>query len=690
MTSSLSFLDNGGHMGALMRAHDWAGTAMGDPRTWPQSLRSSLSACLNSPILGAVLWGPELRMFYNDAYAESLVDRHPGALGQPIAGVWGSTWDKVAPDFDRAMATGLGFSHNYVELMVLRHGQLEKTFWNFSATPIVGEDGSVVGLLNQGQEITEQVRKDREAHTAQATLVRTVDERTRDRNRLWELSADIMLRCGFRGLINSVNPAWLDVLGLGESELVGTNLLDHLHPDDIKRTADAARLLSEGRVLTRFDNRYRHKNGTYRWISWSIRPDAESIYAVGRDVTAEKEQAEALRSAEDALRQAQKMEAVGQLTGGLAHDFNNLLAGIQGSLDMIVQRIGQGRYGDIKRYVEVGSDAAKRAAALTHRLLAFSRQQTLDPKPTDVNRLVRGMEDLVRRTVGPAVQVEAHGPDDLWTALVDASQLENSLLNLCINARDAMPGGGQIRITTANHWLDGEVAGAEADDLPAGEYLSLSVQDTGTGIAPELIARVFEPFFTTKQPGEGTGLGLSMVYGFAKQSGGHVRIYSEHGAGTTVCLYLPRHDGVADGVDIRQKTSTVARDIRSATVLVVDDEPSVRLLIADILGDLGCTVLQAGDSSAGLAVLESGAPVDLLVSDIGLPGGMNGRQMAELGMRLKPRLRVLFLTGYAEAAVLGSGKLAEGMAVMTKPFDIDVLSERVADMLAAVDAPPQR
>jgi len=679
MTSSLSFLDNGGHMGALMRAHDWTATALGDPHAWPQSLRSSLSACLNSPILGTILWGPELRMFYNDAYAESLVDRHPAALGQTVASVWGSTWDAVAPDFHRAMATGLGFSHNYVELMVKRHERLEKTFWNISAAPIVGEDGSVVGLFNQGQEITEQVRKDREVQTAQATLVRTVDERTRDRNRLWELSADIMLRCGFDGLINTVNPAWHDVLGLDENELVGANLLDHIHPDDVERTANAARMLAEGGSLTRFDNRYRHKNGSYRWISWSIRPDAESIYAVGRDVTAEKEQAEALLSAEDALRQAQKMEAVGQLTGGLAHDFNNLLAGIQGSLDMIAQRIGQGRYGDIKRYVDVGSDAAKRAASLTHRLLAFSRQQTLDPKPTDVNRLVRGMEDLVRRTVGPAVQVEAHGPDDLWHALVDPSQLENSLLNLCINARDAMPEGGHIRIATANHWLDGEAA--EADDLPAGEYLSLSVQDTGTGIAPEVIARVFEPFFTTKQVGEGTGLGLSMVYGFAKQSGGHVRIYSEPGVGTTVCIYLPRHDGVADAGDTGQKTSTVARDVRSATVLVVDDEPSVRLLIADILADLGCTVLQAGDSAAGLAVLESGAPIDLLVSDIGLPGGMNGRQMAERGMRIKPRLRVLFLTGYAEAAVLGNGKLAEGMAVMTKPFDIDELSERVAEML---------
>jgi len=681
MTSSLSFLNNGGAMGALMRAHDWAATPLGDPHTWPQSLRSSLSACLNSPILGTVLWGPQLRMFYNDGYAESLAERHPGALGMPVGQVWGDTWDSVAPDFHRAMATGQGFSHNYVELLVRRRNRLEKTIWNFSATPIIGEDGSVAGLLNQGQEITEQVRRDKEIHHAQANLVRTVDERTRDRNRLWEMSADIMLRCGFDGRINIVNPAWKDVLGLDEDELIGCNLLDHIHPDDFERTRQAARFMAEGGSMTRFDNRYRHKNGNYRWISWSVRPDVESIYAVGRDITAEKEQSEALRSAEDALRQAQKMEAVGQLTGGLAHDFNNLLAGIQGSLAMVEQRVSQGRYADIRRYVTVGIDAAKRAAALTHRLLAFSRQQTLDPKPTDVNLLVLGMEDLVRRTVGPAVSVEVHGAPDLWAALVDPSQLENSLLNLCINARDAMPAGGHIRIATANHWLDAE--SAAADDLPAGEYLSLSVQDTGTGIAPELIARVFEPFFTTKQLGEGTGLGLSMVYGFAKQSGGHVRIYSTQGVGTTVCTFLPRHHGAAESDDAATKTATVARDVHSATVLVVDDEPSVRMLIADILADLGCKVLEAEDSAGGLALLQSGQQIELLISDIGLPGGMNGRQMAEAGMQVQPRMRVLLLTGYAEAAVLGSGTLAEGMAVMTKPFDIDVLSDRVAQMLGA-------
>ncbi|MEO5933860.1 MAG: ATP-binding protein, partial [Duganella sp.] len=262
----------------------------------------------------------------------------------------------------------------------------------------------------------------------------------------------------------------------------------------------------------------------------------------------------------------------------------------------------------------------------------------------------------------------------------DASQLENSLLNLCINARDAMPDGGHIRIATANQQLSQRAAAAQ--QMPEGEYLSLSVTDSGTGIPPEVMSRVFEPFFTTKQPGEGTGLGLSMVYGFAKQSGGLVRIYSEVGRGTTVCIYLPRHHGVAEPAPAPALPSPPAAHATHETVLVVDDEPSVRILVVDVLQDMGYQVIEAADSASGLALLRSDAHVDLLISDVGLPGGMNGRQMAEAGRVDRPHLRVLFLTGYAQTAVFGGGQLDEGVEVMTKPFNIDALSERVARMLA--------
>ena len=385
------------------------------------------------------------------------------------------------------------------------------------------------------------------------------------------------------------------------------------------------------------------------------------------------------KHAEDALRQSQKMEAVGQLTGGIAHDFNNLLTGIMGALELMQAKLRQGRLSEIDRYVAAAQGAAKRAASLTHRLLAFSRRQTLDPKPTDVNRLVIGMEELIRRTVGPQIALEVVTAPGLWTALIDASQLESALLNLCINARDAMPAGGRITIETANKWLDER--GARERDLPPGQYLSLCVTDTGVGMTSDVIARAFDPFFTTKPIGQGTGLGLSMVYGFARQSGGQVRIYSEVGQGTTMCLYFPRHFGDADegAADIDSARATRAQ--AGKTVLIVDDEPTVRMLVIDVLEDLGFTVLEAGDGAAGLRILQSNTPVDLLVSDVGLPGGMNGRQLADAARTIRPDLKVLFITGYAENAIIGNSQLGPGMRVLTKPFVVETFAARVLEMI---------
>ena len=387
-----------------------------------------------------------------------------------------------------------------------------------------------------------------------------------------------------------------------------------------------------------------------------------------------------LMHAEEQLRQAQKMEAVGQLTGGLAHDFNNLLTGISGALEMIQVRISQGRVGDLDRYATAAIGATRRAAALTHRLLAFSRRQTLDPRPTDVNRLVGSMEELVRRTVGPGIAVEVVGAGGLWPALVDPNQLENALLNLCINARDAMPDGGRITIETANKWLD-ERAGRQRD-LDPGQYLSLCVTDTGIGMTPDVQARAFDPFYTTKPLGEGTGLGLSMIYGFARQSGGQVRIYSEAGEGTTVCIYLPRHYG--DELDETLALPAADAETRAPgqrTVLIVDDEPTIRMLAGEILTELGYTVLEAGDGAAALRILAAGARPDLLVTDVGLPGQMNGRQVADAALTRMPGLKVLFITGYAENAVIGNGRLEPNMALVTKPFAMETLAAKVRSLL---------
>ncbi len=395
-------------------------------------------------------------------------------------------------------------------------------------------------------------------------------------------------------------------------------------------------------------------------------------------------EAEERARVEEALRQAHKMEAVGQLTGGLAHDFNNLLAGISGSLELLRIRAAQGRTAEFGRYIETALTSVNRAAALTHRLLAFSRRQTLDPKPTEVNRLVSGMEDLFRRTVGPSIQIETRLADELWPILCDPNQLESALLNLVINARDAMPDGGHLLIETANSVLPdrrGALRNAPPGNMPPGDYVILSVTDTGTGMAPDVIARAFDPFFTTKPLGQGTGLGLSMIYGFVQQSGGHVGLHSKEGQGTTVTIGLPRYLGAMDD-EAETDAAAALLPAASAVVLVVEDEAAVRMVIADVLSDLGYTVLEADDGRSSLSIVESGVRIDLLLTDVGLPGGMNGRQVADAARQRRPGLKVLFITGYAENAVVGRSRMEQGMQVMTKPFAVEALAARVQGMIS--------
>ena len=379
------------------------------------------------------------------------------------------------------------------------------------------------------------------------------------------------------------------------------------------------------------------------------------------------------QKAEEQLRQAQKMEAVGQLTGGLAHDFNNLLTGITGSLELLATRIGQGRVAEAERYITAAQGAASRAAALTHRLLAFSRRQTLTPEAVDVNRLVDDMEELIRRTVGPGITVRIDAVSDLWTVLVDPNQLENALLNLCINARDAMPDGGTLTVSTSNCEED---AAGRLHEVPPGQYVSVQVGDTGIGMTKEVAARAFDPFFTTKPIGQGTGLGLSMIYGFARQSNGQVRISSEPGHGTVMHLYLPRHHGT-----VRPHPAPATPAPRQAdagwTVLLVDDEPTVRMLVTNALQELGYVALEAADGAAGLDILRQDRRIDLLITDVGLPGGMNGRQVADAARMARPGLKVLFITGYAETAVLDDGQLEPGMHILTKPFAMGALGSRI-------------
>ena len=397
-----------------------------------------------------------------------------------------------------------------------------------------------------------------------------------------------------------------------------------------------------------------------------------------------KAEAEERGRVEEALRQSLKMEAVGQLTGGLAHDFNNLLSGISGSLQLMSMRVSQGRTSEIGRYMDAAMVSVERAAALTHRLLAFSRRQTLDPKPTAVNSLIEGMRDMFSRTVGPGIKIETSLAAELWSTLCDPNQLENALLNLIINARDAMPDGGHITVETSNCVL-ADSRGPQIDNIsgrvPNGEYIALFVIDTGSGMAPQVIERAFDPFFTTKPIGQGTGLGLSMIYGFVQQSGGHVLLRSAQGHGTTVAIYLPRYLGEEVSVESIKGVNHFPQAEAGLVVLLVEDEPAVRLVMADVLADNGYTVLEADTGDKALRQIRSAERIDLLLSDVGLPGGMNGRQLADAAREHRPSLKVLFVTGYDEQAALGSGLMGEGMAIMTKPFNISSFSTKVQDLM---------
>jgi PAS domain S-box-containing protein len=502
----------------------------------------------------------------------------------------------------------------------------------------------------------------------------------RERDRSWEISPVLKVVVDRAGIVLTINPSWTRILGFTQQEVVGRPVTDFMAPEDARLSDERRARLIAGEVLSEYEAVFLDKDGAPHRLRWKTVYESDAIYAFGRDITAEHAAAEALKQTEEALRQSQKMEAVGQLTGGIAHDFNNLLTGITGSLELLAARIAQGRVGEADRYLTAAQGAARRAASLTHRLLAFSRRQTLDPKPTDVNRLIAGMTELVRRTVGPSIEIENVAAVGLWSTLVDQGQLENALLNLCINARDAMPNGGRITIETANRWMDR--AATESHDLPPGQYISLCVSDTGVGMTPDVVARAFDPFFTTKPLGQGTGLGLSMIYGFARQSGGHVRIYSEPGHGTAVRLYLPRHYGDAAMPDEAPQRAGALRAHDGETVLVVDDEPSIRMLVAETLEDLGYNAIEAADGPSGLRVLQSDARVDLLVTDVGLPGSMNGRQMADAGRLKRPNLNVLFITGFAENAVLGSNHLEPGMHILTKPFAMETLASRIKQLIS--------
>jgi PAS domain S-box-containing protein len=518
------------------------------------------------------------------------------------------------------------------------------------------------------------------------------------------------------GEVTSVADRWHELTGTEPRQAMGSGWRSFVHPEDcqaVENTWTRARSMASD-----YDMEFRVRVGTggYHWMRVRARPlldeqgRVQRWYGMAEDIQERRQAEQALRElneslesrirertralaevyerllaemakrehAQEALRQSQKMEAVGQLTGGIAHDFNNMLTGVIGSLDLLRRRLRSGLIEDAEHFVDIANHSARRAAALTHRLLAFSRRQPLNPQRLDLNQLIRSMEELLRRTLGEQIRIQTQ-LGDVPAVYTDENQLESALLNLVINARDAMPDGGALTIETARAHLP-----ADCKDLPAGDYAVLQVSDTGYGMSAQTLEKVFEPFFTTKPIGQGTGLGLSMIYGFAKQSGGHVRLVSEPGCGTVASLYLPLYPETRGAApEVREAPLDYGPALAPAgeSVLVVEDDEAVRLLVLDVLAELGYQAHEAGDAQAALAVLESPVRIDLLISDVGLPD-MNGRQLADFALRRRPGLPVLFMTGYAETAAR-AGFLAAGMELIAKPFSLEELAAKVRGMIRA-------
>ncbi|MFL8992039.1 PAS domain-containing protein [Pseudomonas sp. QLc11A] len=516
------------------------------------------------------------------------------------------------------------------------------------------------------------------------------------------------------------NAAYLDWYGLTPQELYGRTILEVLGEEAYALRAPYITEALSGRPCC-FSISTPHRDGSLRQALMNYLPRhgadgaVNGFYIFVIDETERKMTEEALRNlnetleervaartrqlaeanerlqnemfererAEDALRHAQKMEAVGQLTGGIAHDFNNMLTGIIGSLDLMQRYIAEGRASEIGRFTEAAVSSANRAAALTHRLLAFSRRQSLNRTPLNPNDLIRSLEDLLRRTKGDHIELKLQLAEHTWRVNTDVSQLENALLNLVINARDAMPGGGELQIETTNVYLDGSDI-TTLEPVKAGDYVMIAVNDNGTGMTPSVLAKAFDPFFTTKPIGQGTGLGLSMIYGFAQQSGGHVSLFSLPGRGTSVRLYLPRLHSTEPEKVLSPVVGEAPAAIAGETVMLVEDDAAVRMLVLDLLKELGYRAHEAEDAKDALPVLESDLRVDLLVTDVGLPG-MNGRQLAEIARQHRPGLKVLFMTGYAQIAAERQGFLEEGMDMVTKPFSIDLLANKIRTMIGQPD-----
>jgi PAS domain S-box-containing protein len=689
-----------GDTAVLIQEIDWASSALGPSIGWPASLHAAIRLILAAPTPIVLMCGEQGVLIYNDAYAAFSGERHPSLLGQPVEQAWPEIADWNRQILDRGLrGESLAFENHHFELH--RPGLPDDAWMNLYYSPLLDEQQRSHGMMCIVVETTAQVLAERQRASAEAGR-REANERLDLAlsagavigTWVWNVDTD-----NLRG-----DERFAQAFGLDPAQVAqGLQLSDYsqaVHPDDRARIrAHISECLVAGGAY-RVEYRVRRQDGQYHWVEGNGFCELGQDHRVLRfpgvliDIDTHKKTELALRNltqsleervanaiqqrmqTEEQLRQVQKMEAIGQLTGGIAHDFNNILAAILGSLELSQLKLRKGKHQEVAVLLESAVASANRGASLTHRLLAFARRQALDMRPTNANTLVYAVNELVGRTLGEQIRLETRLTPEPWLIRTDAHQLENALINLVLNARDAMPNGGLLRIETDNRSLDSEAAGRLG--APTGDYLCIRVSDNGIGMDAEITKHVFEPFFTTKPIGQGTGLGLPMVYGFMKQAGGYLQLDSEPGRGTRIALYLPRMEpSLMPELPTPQPPAALGS---GEHVLLVEDDPVVRLLMAEALTELGYRLLQAGNGREALKILESGVPVDLLLTDVGLPG-MSGKQLADEARRLRADLPVLFATGYAHDAQARSGNLGARTAILSKPFAIEQLSSKLRALL---------
>ncbi|WDY60140.1 ATP-binding protein [Pseudomonas sp. PSKL.D1] len=660
-------------MGEHIAKFDWQRTELGALPLWQASLRIAVDTMLLSPFPSAVVWGPGMTVVHNDAYLPLLNGIQHG-LGRGFDTLWGSMWPELGPWVFKALQGQASFVQDEPQRIECATTGVSGWF-RFSYTPIRDEHHDVVGFLHTAIETSASEHVLDQWREQTMAFERQIKRYMDDLEYMWQLSRDAMVTVTRDLRLQSANPAWYRILGWREDQVRDMPVLQLIHPADRAEVEVAVTKFVGERITDVFETRMRHADGHYRCFRWTAKFDGALLTAVGRDITDDRE--EAMRQSRALIRDTQRLEMVGQLAGGMAHEMNNLLSGVGGSLELLQRRLAEGRLDRIDSYVELARDTVNRAMTLTHRLLAFSRHQPLSPKPLNINHQLSLMEPLLLQALGAEMHLAWEMDVSPWAVCLDVTQLESSLINLCANARDACLERGTVMIRTMNTRLAAPFP--DEKGLPPGDYVALQVEDDGHGMPADYLNRAFEPFFTTKAVGRGSGLGLPMVHGFVRQSGGYIWIDSTPDQGAKVCMLFPRIS-----MPVAEEPVVCLPRVTEATgqrLLLVDDEHGLRGLIVEYLRERGFNAYEATDSTSALERFRNEGPFDLVITDVGLPGGFSGRQLVKTMRMIKPEQKVLFITGYTDFSLDAHQLQGADTALLLKPFQLETLANQILLML---------